>query len=105
MSLIPAEAENEKRVDGSETEPPLAGRAPRPRNVVEQPLELGRREIGVDHQARALADERLVSLPHEFLAARGGAAVLPDDGARHRTAGLSLPERRRLALVGDSDGD
>ena len=41
----------------------------------EQPLELGRREVRVGHEAGALADE----LGRELAAALGGAPVLPDD--------------------------
>jgi hypothetical protein len=35
----------------------------------------------------------------------GGAAVLPDDGAAERAAGVAVPDEGGLALVGDADGE
>ena len=39
----------------------------------------------------------------EFIAQRGGAAALPDDGMMDRLTGSPIPDDRRLALVGDTD--
>ena len=69
----------------------------------EQPLELGRREVGVEHEAGQLADQRLAARFPELVAARRGAPVLPDDGAVAGVAGAPVPHDRGLALVGDAD--
>ena len=46
----------------------------------------------------------LVAGALQRLAAIGGAAVLPDDGAVDRPAGVALPDQRGLALISDADG-
>ena len=91
-------------VDGAEGE--LAGFGPRPRalDVVEEPLHLGPREVGVEKKAGAGGDHRFVPGGLQGGAGVGGAAVLPDDGGVDRLAGLAVPDQRRLALVGDADG-
>ena len=73
-------------------------------DVVEQPADLGRREVRVEHQAGARAHHRLVTRALERRAGVGGAAILPDDGVGDRAAGLAVPQERGLALVGDADG-
>ena len=45
----------------------------------EQPLELGGREVGVEHEAGALPHQRLDAGGAQVVAARRGATVLPDD--------------------------
>ena len=68
-----------------------------------QPLDLGPGEVGVEHQAGALAEERLAPGGAELVAARGRAPVLPDDGAVQGLAGAGVPRHHGLALVGDPD--
>ena len=81
-----------------------AARVARARDVVEQPVELGAGEVGVEHQAGLARDQ----------SARG-----PRRAARRRCAavrrscqtialaiglaGRAVPQHRRLALVGDAD--
>ena len=69
----------------------------------EQPLELGGREVGVEHEPGALADERLVACGPELVATRRRAPVLPHDGAVQRLARAPVPHDGGLALVGDAD--
>jgi len=71
-------------------------------HVVEDPLDLGAGEIGIDHQAGLLAHQRLQALRAQRGADRLGAAVLPDDGVVDRHAGAAVPQHRGLALVGDA---
>src|SRR5262249_20350652 len=75
----------------------------RARNVVQQPLQLGAREIRVEHQPRFLSDARLLAGIFELRAARRSPTVLPDDGAVNGSAGIARPQSGRLALVGDAD--
>ena len=71
-------------------------------DVVEQPGDLGGREVGIEHQAGAFGDPAAaVAVP---LAEWGGAAVLPDQGRADRLAGLAVPDDGCLALVGQPDG-
>ena len=67
-------------VDGAEGEPAGLGGGARAVHVVEQPGQLGGGEIGVEQQAGAFGDQRLVAGGAQRGAGGGGAAVLPDDG-------------------------
>ncbi|MNI42392.1 hypothetical protein D3C73_966870 [compost metagenome] len=80
------------------------GHLARAGHVVQQPRELGAREIGVQHQARARLQEVGVPVVAQLVAHWRGAAVLPDDGAGKRAAGGAFPDQRGFALVGDADG-
>src|ERR1700730_18907377 len=87
------ELPDDPAVDSPEREPtPPAG-------LVQQPFELGRREVRVGDEARAPADQ----VGGELGAAGGGAAVLPDDRAVDGAPGRALPEQSRLALIRDPD--
>ena len=92
---------DEKAVDRAEGEVAAPARAG---ERIEQPGELGRREIGVDQEAAARGDEGLPPLCAQPLAGGRRAPVLPDDGVVQAGAGRAVPEQRRLALVGDADG-
>ncbi|CAB4346744.1 unannotated protein [freshwater metagenome] len=72
-------------------------------NVGQQPFDLRRREIRVEHEAGALAHERLNPFAAKFVAALGRAAVLPDERAVERLAGRRVPNADRLTLVADPD--
>jgi len=79
-----------------------AGREPR--DVLEQPLDLRRREVGIEHQPGALADQLRLTVPGQLLAARRRAAVLPDERPMHRASGVALPGANGLALIRDAEG-
>ena len=95
---------DEPAVDRSEGELAACGPIARARNVVEQPLELRPREIGVDDEPRLRGEQRGVTGGAQCVAHRRGAPILPDDRIRDRLARRAIPEHRRLALVGDADG-
>jgi hypothetical protein len=71
---------------------------------VENPGDLGGREIRVEDEAGALGHHRLVALRGKFLRAGSGAAVLPDNGVVDRLARFAIPYHHCLALVSDADG-
>ena len=70
-------------------------------DVAQQPLDLRSREVWVDHEPGALADELRVARLAQLLAALGGAPVLPDERVVDRLARLWIPGDDGLALVGD----
>ena len=81
------------------------GLFPGPLHVVQNPLELGGGEVGVNQQTGVLPDvvrQRLVLL--KPFAQGGSAPALPNDGVVDRTAGGFVPDNGGLPLVGDSNG-
>jgi len=79
------------------------GPGPGPGHVVQQPLDLGAGEIGVDHQAGVLAHVVGQAAGLQLVADPRGAVILPDDGVGDRPPRGPVPDHRRLALVGDPD--
>ena len=75
-----------------------------PLDVAQQPLDLGRREVGVEDEAGALADQRLVTGRAQLGAARRRCAgpARPAPGAAARPC-RRVPGDDGLALVGDPD--
>ena len=97
MTWRPVSLKSEPGVDRAEDRPL------RPLDVAQQPLDLGRREVGVDRQPGPLAHQRLVPGRAQLVAALGGATVLPDQRAVDRLAARRVPGDDGLALVGDPD--
>ena len=91
-------------VDGPQLD--LAPRRPLApaRNGVQQPCELGRREIGIQDQSGRRLHLRLMTFGRQSRGHVGCPAVLPDDGAVQRLARRRIPDHSRLALIGDADG-
>src|SRR5918997_1545646 len=101
--LAARELVDQPRVDGAEADLAVLGPLLDAVDVLEQPVDLGAREVRVDGEAGLLPDRVVVALLGE-LAAKGRAPpVLPDDGVVDRLAGLAVPHYHRLALVGDPD--
>ena len=69
----------------------------------QQPGELRGREVRVEHEPGAPSNERLQARLAVRVAVGGGSAVLPDDGAVHRSPGRAAPHDDRLTLVRDAD--
>ncbi len=95
--VAPGQLEEQPGVDRAEGGPLGA------LDVAQQPLDLGRREVGVEDEPGALAHQRLVAGGAELVAALGRAPVLPDQRPVNRLAGRRVPGEDRLALVGDPD--
>src|ERR1044072_1365326 len=73
------------------------------RNMIEQPFQFRRGKIRIEKQSRPRAALRFLSRVLQFPAALRRAPVLPDDGVVQWPARLSVPENRRLALIGDAE--
>jgi len=71
-------------------------------HMVQQPLQLGAREVGVHQQARLSLDGGGMAFASQLGAGGLGAAVLPDDSVVHGLARLAVPQHRGFALVGDA---
>ena len=93
----------QEAVDGAGEDLAVAGARAQPLVAVEQMLDLGAGEVGVDHQAGLLLEQRLQTVGLQSIADRSGDAALPHDRVRHRTSGRALPQHDRLALIGDAD--
>ena len=82
---------------------PSFGCHARAAHVVEQPGDLGRREIRIEHEAGLFRDLRLMARGAQRGAGIGGAPVLPDDRIVDRLARRAIPDDRGFALIGDAD--
>src|SRR5215469_7976415 len=94
---------DEPGVDGSEGELAMLGAGSRPRDVVEDPPDLGGGEVGVDDEAGLRGDSLARAGLLEGAACGGGAAILPYDCRVDGLAGGAVPDDDGLALVGDAD--
>jgi len=97
------EAPEQEGVDGAERELAALGRRPRARDVVEEPSDLGRGEIGIDDETGRRRHLRLQAFRLQGRARFRRAAILPDDRIGDRPAGRALPDQRRFALVDNPD--
>ena len=104
MHLAARELPGEPGVHGAECELAALGAFAQARAVVEQPRELGAREIGIEEEAGLAGEERLEPRLSQLVTSRRGAAVLPDDGVPQGPPRAPVPEQRGFALVGDADG-
>ncbi len=95
---------DEKGIHSPEEQIPRPRPLARALHMIEDPGKLGAREIGIEQQAGARAHHLLMPRLAQRRAGRGGAPVLPDDGAMDRAAGAAVPDHGGLALVGDADG-
>ena len=71
--------------------------------MIQYPLELSGREIGVDDEAGLLPEFLRQAPGFQLVAVFAGAAALPDDSVVNRPSGIFIPQDGRLALVGDAD--
>ena len=101
---VARELPDQPAVDGPERQLAGLGLARARRDVVEDPCDLAAGKIRVDDEAGAFADEVFVPVALQSIAVVGRAPVLPHDRVVDGSAGLSIPDDRRLALVGDADG-
>ena len=94
---------DEPRVDRAEGDFAPFGPGARPRNPVEKPVDLRRREVRIETQAGFARHHLFFSAAAQLFAEIRRAAVLPHDGGRERLSGFSIPENRRFALIGEPD--
>ena len=104
--VMPAAGEvpDQPGVDGAEGQFAALGAIADSGDVVEDPLDLGGRKIGVKDEAGFGGDLFSGAALFQSAAQRSGAAVLPDDGGVDGFAGGAVPEDDGFTLVGDADG-
>src|SRR5207249_8245777 len=94
---------HEPGVDGAEGERARTGPFGGAWHMLQEPAELGAREVRIEHEAGLRPDAVREAARAQLLAERGGAPILPHDGAVHRPAAPPLPEDGGLALVRDAE--
>ena len=100
----PSQVPEQPGVDRPEEEVATGGLLPGPRDPVENPLDLGGGEVGVDHQPGLVVDQLLVTVGDQLLGDVASLLGLPDDRVVDRLTGVAVPDDRRLPLIGDPDG-
>ena len=98
------EVPHDPRVGSAEERVAALGRRAQPVDVLQQPLQLAAGEVGGRRQPGLAPDDLAAAVGVQGRGDAVGAGVLPDDGVVPRTAGMPVPDDRRLALVGDADG-
>jgi hypothetical protein len=78
---------------------PLAGAV----DVLEDPGDLRRGEVGAERQSGGVAEAVETAVPGKAIDDGLRARVLPDDRVRDGTPGRGIPHHGRLALVRDAD--
>ena len=91
-------------VDGAEQQFAIAGALAAAFNVVEDPFQLGAREVRVGDQTGGLADVLLMAVAFELFADLGTASALPNDRVVDGTAADFVPHNGGFALVSDTNG-
>ena len=91
-------------VDGSEENVASLSLFSQSRVLLEEVGNFRSGEVGIEKESRLFSESLLVSLVLQAGADGGTCTALPYDGVGHRLARVSVPEDRRLALVGDPDG-
>ncbi len=101
MALAAGQVPEQQAIDGPRGQLASLRAAAGAGDMVEQPGDLGGREVRVEDQAGAFGDPGTAVAV--FFAERGGPAVLPDQGWADRSACLAVPDHSRLTLVGQPD--
>jgi len=103
MSLSVGELPYQPAVDGAKAQIALLCLGPCTRHMIEQPLELGSRKIGISHQAGFFTNHFCSTTLPQAVAVVGGATVLPHNGMVQRLAGVPVPQHGRFPLVGNAN--
>ena len=104
VDLAAGQLPDEPRLHRAEQQVAALGTRAHAGHVVQDPLELCGREVGVDDQPGLLPDQVGQAAGLQLVAVLACAAALPDNGVVDRLAGVTVPDDGRLALVRDADG-
>src|SRR5512139_717019 len=103
MKLLPRQIVHQPAINRAKSQFSSSS-SPDPFAVVQNPFNLSRRKIGVDHQPGFPADLLAEFRPLDFGTTRRGPAALPHNGIVNGPAALPVPNDGGLPLVGNSDG-
>src|SRR6478672_3633508 len=103
MGGAAGETPQQETVDRAEGQFSALGARPRSGHMIEDPGNLRRRKIGVEHQPGSRADIGLGPRRLELRTKVACAAILPDDRAMDGLSRRSIPNDHRFSLVGDAD--
>ncbi len=95
---------HEPGVDGAGQQFSLPRRLAGAVHAIENPSDLGCREIGIKQQAGGLSHLAFHALVPQDIAEVGCTAVLPDDGRVDRLTAFLIPHHRGFTLIGDAKG-
>ena len=104
VDLAAGQLPDEPRLHRAEQQVTALGTRTHAGHVVQDPLELCGREVGVDDQPGLLPDQVGQAAGLQLIAVLACAAALPDNGVVDRLAGVTVPDDGRLALVRDANG-
>ena len=96
------EVPQQPAIDGAEEQVACLSTLAGTFDVIEDPLHLRSRRVGVDEKSGAAAPLFWSFLTREFLTDSGGTGVLPDNGVVDRLTGVLIPHHGGLTLVGDT---
>ena len=104
VHVAAGEFPDQPAVDRTEGQLATLGALTRASNVVEQPGQLGSREVRVDHEPGFLTDQGLGAGAARLVTDLNGAPILPHQRVGDWPARGPLPHQRRFALIGNTDG-
>ena len=98
-----AHVPDQPRIHRAEQDLAILGPFTQAGDVIQQPADLGTREVSGDRQPGLLTEAVLSELPRQLPTDAVGARVLPVYGVVHRRSRPAIPQHGRLPLVGDSE--
>ena len=104
IAAAAGELPDQPAVDRAKGQIARRGQAPGTRDMVQNPLQLGARKIGIYQQAGFCLNQLCFSVGAQLCAGRFCSAILPDDGMVDGLTSFAIPDHRGFALVGDANG-
>ncbi len=104
MHLSAGETPDEPGFNGAEQKFSVLRLAAGPVNIIQNPLELRGRKIGIDDQSGLLTELFCQPLGLQRVTVFTGAPTLPDNGRTNRLPRLLVPNHCGFPLIGDADG-
>ena len=100
----PGKAPDDVRVHCTEEQIAIARALSRPFVLIQNPFQLGRREIGIKEKACLGRDRLFIASLAHLGAIVSRTAILPDDRVVERFPSRLFPDQRRFPLVRNADG-
>ncbi len=104
MDAAPREFPEKPRVDRSASQVTAFRSLSRPRYLIQDPLKLGSREIGIQHESRLPLNPIASAFCSHSIAGSRRSTILPNDRVVDRIAGAAIPNHGRFSLIGDPNG-